>query len=72
MADVYNSCGKRGCDSRDLTLPNDGKFNDVSVQVHGIWDDLEEILPIPGLYLDKKLAKKRQMEAVDTEGDWLM
>jgi hypothetical protein len=63
---VNNSCGGRGCEYNYI-LPNDGRFNLVYARMLQVEHDIKAMVPISQFGLDKKLAKKGQMEAVYIE-----
>jgi hypothetical protein len=57
-----NNCGKkRGC-SVTIILPHDSGFGPVLSRVHGTSNDIQKILSLVNLSLDKKLAQEGQME----------
>ena len=57
---IENSCKhRRGC-SVIIILPNDGKPKHVSSGMFQGKYDIEKILHLPKLSLDKKLEKERQ------------
>lgn len=41
---IVDSCGKKGCSARDLTLPNDGKLIMLSGKVYGERNDIQRVL----------------------------
>ena len=51
---ITNSCGKRGCDTDRIILPNDGKFNNVHSNVFRKADDTSWLLCLDKLVMDSK------------------
>ena len=61
--DVTNStCSKRGCFITILT--RDSRVRTIVSRVYGTRNDIQKVLPMAYLSLDKELEKEGQMEAI--------
>lgn len=58
---ITNSCGRRGC-KVGIILPYDRKPGLVLSGMHGAEYDIQKILPLANLSLDKKSQEKEAME----------
>lgn len=58
MKDVRNSCDGNGC--HVTILPVDGRIIPIYSELFSNRYDIQKILPIPSLSLEKKMEKKRQ------------
>lgn len=60
--DFRNNCGKRrGCELGSI-LPYDSKFGVILSGVYGASNDIQKVLPLAHISLDKKLEKEGQVE----------
>lgn len=58
-----NSCGGQGC-RISIILPHDSRIGAIFSRMSQISNDIQKVLPLANLPLQKKLAKKAQMEKV--------
>ena len=57
-----NNCGKRrGCELGSI-LPHDSRFGLTLSGVHGTSNDIQKVLSLAHISLDKKLEKEGQVE----------
>ncbi len=66
-ASINGSCGKRGCDSRDLILPHDGSALSFLSGLHGAGNDIPQVLPLADLLVDKEPKEREQEMAGSAE-----
>ena len=57
-----NTCSKRGCEI--TLLPSDSRVRTIVSRVYGTRNDIQKVLPMAYLSLDKELEKEGQMEAI--------
>jgi hypothetical protein len=48
-----NSCNGKGCDIRHIVLPTDGSVKPIRMEVRRKRDDIQKVLSVPYLSLDK-------------------
>lgn len=65
---INGSCGKRGCDSRDLILPHDGSSFNFLPGLHGSGNDIQKMEAISSLLVDKDPKEEAESMARTAEG----
>lgn len=59
---MKNSCGKKGCDSDRIILPNDGRTIRVRGKMHGRGYDTKLVSQILNVLMGSKRNKKKTVD----------
>ena len=70
---ITNSCGRKGCDTDRIILPNDGKFGSINSRVFQTDDDTTWLLCLGRIALEGRLQdEQREIIKQISSGTWAL